>query len=86
MEPIRKSKESYIESLKNRSKTSHAYTSHQMIGLEIATILRDWEHRALYMKLAKEHGGQKLLSLAKSIAERKDIRNKGAYFMKILHK
>lgn len=72
----------YFEELKKRSGTSRVYRSYQLTGLEIANILEDWQHKSLYIKLAKEHG-HRLLEIAKSVAEKMDIKNKGAYFMKI---
>ena len=36
------------------------------------------------MKLAKQHDHQMLISLAKDTAERKNVQNKGAYFMTML--
>ena len=62
------------------------YRKHQLFGLEIAQILNDEEHKSLYIKLAKERGAEELLGLAKSIADRKSIKNKGAYFMACLMK
>jgi len=38
---------------------------------------------ALYMKLARDDNADKLLKLAKSVADRKNVENKGAYFMKL---
>jgi len=75
----------YLEELNKRSQASRAYTSHQLIGLQIAALLGDWKHKALYIKLAKKYGSDKLLQLAKSVAEKKGVKNRGAYFMKILH-
>lgn len=75
----------YFKELKRRSKETRAYKSYQLIGLQIAEILEDWKHKALYIKLAKEYGESKLLKLAKEVAEKKEVKSKGAYFMKILH-
>jgi hypothetical protein len=36
------------------------------------------------MKLAKERDADELLALAKSVAENKRVKNKGAYFMRVL--
>lgn len=72
----------YKELLQKRAKESKVYSSHQMIGLMIAEVLEDEKHKALYIKLAKNEDSDKLLQLAKSVAEKKDVRNKGAYFMK----
>jgi hypothetical protein len=75
----------YLDELRKRARESRVYSKHQLVGLEIAQILCDEEHKSLYIKLAKEHDSDKLLRLAKSIAERKNIKNKGAYFMKLLY-
>ena len=74
----------YLDKLKQRGKDSHVYRKYQLLGLEIAHILEDEKHKALYIKLAKVHGGDKLMQLAKEVADRKNVRNKGAYFMKLL--
>ncbi len=74
----------YFAVIAERKVTSKAYREHQLIGLEVAQLLGDFSHKALYMKLTKQHGKDMILKLAKSVAERKDIRNKGAYFMKVL--
>lgn len=77
-------KERYLETLKARGQTSRVYVTHQLTGLILADILEDREHKSLYMKLAKQYRERDLLALAKDIAERKNIKNKGAYFMKML--
>ena len=74
----------YLEELNKRSKESKVYSEHQMIGLIIAQSLDDESHKSLYIKLAKEYGPDKLLRLAKSVEERDNVKNKGAYFMKLL--
>ena len=71
----------YLKELKKRSKKSHVYYKYQLEGLEIADILGDRRHKSLYIKLAKEFGGEKLLQIAKAIQEDKKIEKKGAYFM-----
>lgn len=75
---------SYLKKLKTRSKESHVYRKYQLLGLEIAEILHDEKHKSLYIKLAKERGGENLRQLAKDIAERRNVKNKGAYFMKMI--
>ncbi len=77
-------KNTYVKELKRRGKESHVYRKYQLIGLEISQILRDEKHKALYIKLAKEDSGNRLLGLAKDIAERANVKNKGAYFMSVL--
>ena len=73
--------EKYIKELRQRAKESRVYQKHQLVGIMIAEILSDSTHTSLYIKLAKEKGGEKLLRLAKEVAERKGVKNKGAYFM-----
>ncbi|MFA6135779.1 MAG: hypothetical protein WC705_00210 [Candidatus Paceibacterota bacterium] len=73
----------YKEELKKRAKTSHVYKKYQMVGLEIAQLLSDEKHRALYMKLAKSISNQRLMEIAKDVADR-NLEKPGAYFMTIL--
>lgn len=75
---------SYLEKLKERKAESRAYSKHQVIGLEIAELLDDHKHKALYIKLAKDWNSDELLRVAKDVAGRPNINNKGAYFMKII--
>lgn len=74
----------YLKELKRRAAESHVYRKYQLMGLAIAEALRDERHKSLYIKLAKERGGERLLRLAKDIAERKNVKNRGAYFMTLL--
>jgi len=74
----------YLEKIKERMGESRVYRDFQMIGLEVAEILDDTAHKALYIKLAKRVGGEAMLGLAKDVAQRQGIKNKGAYFMKLL--
>lgn len=76
----------YLAKLKERAKKSHAYRKYQLLGLEIAMILEDEKHKSLYIKLAKNGNAEKLLRLAKEVAEKKGVKNKGAYFMSCLGK
>jgi SepF-like predicted cell division protein (DUF552 family) len=75
----------YFKKLEKRSQKSRIHQSFQAIGLEIAAILGDLKHKSLYIKLAKIKDGQNLLRLAKEIAEKPYVKNRGAYFMKLLH-
>ena len=77
-------KDSYIEELKRRSGESKVYSEHQLMGLLIAEALGDEAHKSLYMRLAKKHNANTLLEIAKDVAERENVENKGAYFMKII--
>ena len=74
----------YMEILRERAKKSHVYKKHQMTGLMLAEMLKDDGHKALYMKLAKSHDHEKLIGIAKSIADNMNVKNKGAYFMSVL--
>ncbi|MDI6820878.1 MAG: hypothetical protein QMD65_01735 [Patescibacteria group bacterium] len=78
------SSDDYIKTLKERMRISKIYSAHQMIGLSIAELLEDGMHKALYMKLAKEYNNDWLMRLARDVASRANIQNKGAYFMKLL--
>ncbi|MEK7590470.1 MAG: hypothetical protein AAB454_02040 [Patescibacteria group bacterium] len=84
MKSLKESSGAYLQALSKRSGQSRAYKSYQTIGLEVAEILEDFGHKSLYIKLAKEHGEDKILRIAKTVAEKKDVKNKGAYFMKVL--
>ncbi len=77
-------REKYLAELRRRGKESHVYRKYQLIGLEISQLLADEAHKTLYIKLAKERNGDRLIGIAKDIAERKNIKNKGAYFMALL--
>ena len=68
---------------KSGKRISYPY---QLIGLEIAEMLDDRNHKSLYIKLAKENDKEVLLTLAKESATRPKVKNKGAYFMKLLQK
>lgn len=74
----------YLATILERGKKSKVYRKYQETGLQLSEILSDKKHKALYIKLAKEHDEQRLLQLAKNIAEKKDVQNKGAYFMRVL--
>lgn len=76
----------YLEELRKRARTSKIYRKYQLLGLEIATALGDDAHKALYMKLAKQGNGEWLLTIAKDVAQKKNVDNKGAYFMAIIQK
>lgn len=86
MQSLNKTGKEYFEELEKRAKKSRAYRDYQLVGLEIADVLEDQKHKALYIKLAKKYNPEKLLQLAKSVAERKNIKNKGAYFMALIQK
>ena len=77
-------KRGYLDLLKERKADSRVYFRHQSVGLELAETLEDEKHKSLYMKLAKDYDAQALLELAKDVAMRNNVQNKGAYFMKLL--
>lgn len=76
----------YLEELKKRSQASKVYRSFQLDGLEIAQMLGDEKHKALYIKLAKTGNVQELRQIAKAVVENRNVRNKGAYFMTLVKK
>lgn len=84
MKPIEETSKSYFNELAKRSKKSRVHKPYQLAGLELAEILKDRQHKALYIKLAKKHNADTLLSLAKSVAEKNHVKKRGAYFMKLL--
>ena len=77
-------KAAYLKELARRGKESHVYRKYQLLGLEIAATLHDERHKSLYIKIAKERGGEEMLRLAKDVADRKAVKNHGAYFMSVL--
>ncbi len=74
----------YLEKISERHNDRHITQEFQLIGLEVADILRDRSHKALYIKLTKQFGKDKILSLAKTVSENKNVDNLGAYFMRAL--
>lgn len=75
---------SYRALLAQRAAKKRINHQFQLIGLEIAVILGDLAHKSLYMKYAKEYGSDRMLALAKDVAERRDVDHKAAYFMRVL--
>ncbi len=73
----------YLDRIQERAKKSRIHSRHQMIGLMVADILRDPTYKSLYIKMARDENGEKMLYIAKSIAENTRIKNKGAYFMRM---
>lgn len=71
----------YIKELQKRKVKSRIYQKYQLTGLMISDLLKDKKHKTLYIKLAKEINNNRLLELAKSIAENEKIKNPAAYFM-----
>ena len=86
MKSLRQNGNDYLQTLKTRAKESHVHRKFQLVGLEIADLLHDRAHKTLYIKLAKERGADRLLAIAKDISERKDVKNRGAYFMRVIAK
>ena len=76
----------YLNILKERIKKNRVHKKFQFTGLVLAQLLNDEKHKSLYIKLAKKRDEQKLINLAKNISERKNVKNKGAYFMRMLQK
>ena len=73
----------YLETLGSRGRESKAYQKHQHIGVEIAEMLGDAKHTGLYIKLCSQYQPEDLLAVAKDIAGKGTVKNKGAYFMKV---
>jgi hypothetical protein len=84
MEDIKNISKDYIKTLFKRSRESKIYKPFQSTGLILSETLNDPENKAIYMRLAKIYNNQQLIGKARDIAERKNIENKGAYFMKML--
>ena len=72
----------YLREIKKRGKTSRVYKDFQLLGLEIAESLNDEKNKSIYIKLAKTNDHQELRRVAREVASRKGVKNKGAYFMK----
>ncbi len=79
------SSSAYLARLRQRQKNKRISREFQQTGIDVAEILGDMRHKALYIKLAKEHNPQALIALAKDVADRQGVKNKGAYFMKVFH-
>ncbi len=75
----------YLNRMRERKRRGAVTTSHQLTGLMLAEILGDEAHKSLYMRLAKTYSERRLIVLARDIAERKRVVNKGAYFMRVVH-
>jgi len=76
--------ENYMKALREKGSKSKVYQEFQLTGLTISEILGDNAHAGLYIKLAKQFDANHLLSIAKRVAETKNIKKKGAYFMRVL--
>lgn len=76
--------DTYIQKLKERKENKRISQDFQLAGLEIANLLSDLDHKSLYIKLAKQHGISTMMSIAKEVADRKNVKNPGAYFMRLL--
>lgn len=73
----------YLKELKRRKTKSKVYKSYQLTGLTIADILGDRKHKSLYIKLCKEYGENRMIMLAKDVADRDNVKNMGGYFMEV---
>jgi len=76
--------ENYLDIIKERAAKSHVYKKYQLTGLTISQLLNDESHKSLYIKLAMQYNNNRLMEIAKDISERKNIENKGGYFMVML--
>lgn len=84
MDPIGGINKDYLSTLKERVKKSRVYTHTQSTGLLLTEILNDKEHKSLYMRVSKMYDNVQLIRLAKDLSERKNVDNRGAYFMRML--
>ncbi len=84
MKNLKQIGDQYLQTLAKRSKESRVYNPNQMTGLTLAELLKDPEHKAIYMRLAKLYDNEELIQLAKRVAESKNVRNRGGYFMRML--
>ena len=75
----------YLETLRARQDNKRISQEFQQAGLDIAEVLQDTRHKELSIKFAKEYDFRALFRLAKDVAERPGVRNKGAYFTKLFH-
>lgn len=76
----------HLEKISGRRKENRIYRKFQHTGLLIAELLGDLKHKSIYIKLANQYDNEELLRMAKDVAERKNIANQGAYFMKVFQK
>lgn len=76
----------YLKTLQERAKKSRVHKEYQSTGLALAEILEDPEHKSLYMRMSKIYDGNELIRIAKDLSERKNVDNKGAYFMTLVKK
>ena len=84
MDSLKNISSEYFKTLSKRARESRVYKPFQSVGLALAEILRDPENKAIYIRLAKIYDNQDLIAKARDVAERKNVENKGAYFMKML--
>lgn len=76
-------KEDYLALLKKRAKETRAFRSFQVVGTDVADMLNDRKHIALYIKIAKKIDAQTLLQVATTVVQTNGVKNQGAYFMSI---
>lgn len=76
----------YLNTLKERAKKCRVHKKFQLTGLTLAQLLNDEKHKSLFIKLAQKYNEDELINLAKDIAEKQNVENKGAYFMKVWQK
>jgi len=84
MDNLKNISSNYIKTLAKRAKESKIYKPFQSTGLMLAEILDDPENKAIYIRLCKIYDNQELIIKARDVAERRGIKNMGAYFMKII--
>jgi len=83
---MRKTPKGYLQILRERRRASRVRFKHQSTGLVLAEILEDRKHKPLYMRLANIYDAQILIQTARDVAARSNIKNKGAYFMRVFQR
>jgi hypothetical protein len=76
----------YLNLIRSRAQKSRIYRNWQLAGLAVADMLGDRKRKTFYIRLAKTLGSRRLFEYAGDVAQRKGVKNKGAYLMRILER
>ncbi len=80
---VQKASRGYAEVIRERGKTSRVRRSFQFSGLMLGELLHDRGHKTIYLGLARKYDNDWLLRLAKDVVSRENVKNCGAYFMRL---
>jgi len=80
---MQKASRGYAEVIRERGKTSRVRRSFQFSGLTLTELLHDRNHKTIYLGLARKYDNGWLLRLAKDVLSRENVKNHGAYFMRL---